>query len=455
MIPGKLDCTRSRPHPRSPVAYIHLLGTILTLLCSGALGQSPPPYPEIGWLARSSYCNPYFGFRLALPAEFKSEPIFLPVQSHGRHVLLAMHLQRLDRSADILISGFEDRSENPARFAAKARALQARERGLTTSGPGSISVQEHEFYRLNVVNDVHGMGTESSYFFVLRGYLLQIAIFSHEPDLVAALDSAVEHHLEFLEPGESSCTNSAPVSASSPHPVAEHPVAEPARLYYGPALPTDLVESTLRDAPGDSIPSGRFSQATFADPALGIRVELPPGWQALPNEEAYQITELMRDPTTDPGITDRRRALFHACTRVLFTAADPRTEPISQVHPSLAVAAMPQGCIPDMMLPVSSGDHDAAENLAVVLVRSLGVLMLGRGSMLSNSEGRAVTFNLDGALPYHLPGDMLSRRLGLRVSATANGPWLIFVYSVTPTLAAQRDLESRITIGSPDASPAK
>jgi hypothetical protein len=43
----------------------------------------------------------------------------------------------------------------------------------------------------------------------------------------------------------------------------------------------------------------------------------------------------------------------------------------------------------------------------------------------------------------------------LRVSTAASGPWLIFVYSVTGTPSAQRDLESRITIGFPDSNPAK
>jgi hypothetical protein len=414
------------------------------------MGQSPPPYPEIGWLAQSNYCNPYFGFRLALPAEFKSEPVFLPVQPAGRHMLLAMHLQRLDRSADLLISAIEDRSENPARFAAKARVQQAHERGFTTSGPSSISVHEHEFYRLTIVSNTESMGAESSYFLVLRDYVLQIAIFSHEPDLAAVLDSSIEHHLEFVEPGESACTHHAPVPSMS-QPL---PAAEPARLYYGPALPTDLVESTLREAPGNSIPSGQFAQSTFADPALGIRVVLPSGWSALPNEEAYRVTELMRDPTSDPGITDRRRALFRACARVLFSAADSRTEPIPEVHPSLAIAAMPLGCVPDMVLPATSEDRDAAVVFATALVRSTGVFLLGRGSMLSNSE-RRLTFNLDGTLPYRLPGEMLSRRLSLRVSVMASGPWLIFVYSVTPTPAAQRDLESHIAIGIPDPTPAK
>lgn len=458
MIPGKLDCTRIRPHLRNRAAHIMWLVmfrpvALLFIFCSVTLAQTvAPQYPEIAWLTRSTYCNPYFGFRLALPAELKSEPIYLPVQPRDQHALLAMHLRRLDRTADILISAVPDKSGNSARLAAKARAQQAHKRGLATSGPSSLSVHEHEFYRLRVISDTQSVGNESSYFLSLRGFLLHIAIFSHEHDLAAALDSSVEHHLEFIESGGSACT---PVNAPTPAAMASPAQPpEPTRLYYGPALPTELVESTLRESPGNAVPSGQLSHKTFTDPALGVRVELPPGWQALPNSEAYRATELMRDPVTDPENTDKRRALFSACSRVIFTAADLQTEPVSQLHPTLAIAAMPQGCIPDMVPPANSEDRSAAADFATVLARSLGATLLGHGSLDDSPDGR-LTFNLDGTLPYQVSGEKLLRRLGLRVSATASGPWLIFVYSVTPTHAAQRDLESRIAIGNPDASSAK
>jgi hypothetical protein len=135
---------------------------------------------------------------------------------------------------------------------------------------------------------------------------------------------------------------------------------------------------------------------------------------------------------------------------VLFTAADPATELITDVHPALAIAAVPQGCVPDMVPPTAL-DDPAAANFAAVLVRTLGVPLLRRASPERRAEG-SLTFNLDGALPYQLPGETLSRRLGLRVAATPSGPWLILVYSITPTPALQRDLDAHITIGLPEAA---
>jgi hypothetical protein len=453
MVPGKLDCTRSRYCLFNRVTNILILSAIfLGAFCSGAVAQSsslPPQYPEIARLGRSTYCNPYFGFRFTIPEGFKSEPVYLPVQPHGRHVLLAMHLQRLDRSAEVFISAFEDRSENSARLAARARIRQAHQGGLNTSGPSTVSVHEHNLYRLRIAAETNSLGDESSYYFVLRGYVVHVAIFTHERDLANALESAVER-LEFVEPGDSACTAAAPVAPAFTH----RPDPEPTLLYYGPALPTDLVESTLRNSPADSIPDGHFSHGTFVDSVLGVRVVLPPGWRTLPNREADQVTELMRDPTNDPGFTDRRRALFRACSRVVFTALDPGTELISQVHPALAVAAMPLGCVPDLVPPSTLEDRAASKDFATLLIRSLGVLLLNRGGIRGTSEGHLI-FNLDGTLPYQIPGEKLSRRLGLRVSATVSGPWLIFVYSVTPTAAAQRDLESRITIETPSVDAAK
>lgn len=443
MIPGKLDCNRISLRRRSRFTHIIFFVTFLCFSHTGTQAQSAPPeYPEVGWLGRSTYCNPYFGFRLALPAGFKSETIYLPVQPQGRHMLLATHLQRLDRSADLLISAFEDQSDDPAHLAAKARARQAHHGGLTTTGPTAGSIHDHRFYRLHIASGTPNAPDESSYFFMLRGYVVHFAVFAHEHELSAAIEAAIGR-LEFVEPGSAACVVPAD---SSPN------VAVP-RLYYGPALPTELVESTVRAQPGYSIPSGEFSHGAFTSPALGVRVELPPHWQPIPSHDAFRITELMRDPTSDPGSSDRRRALFRACSRVIFAAADSETELIAEVHPGIALVAMAQGCVPDMVMPAGADDHAASEELATVLARSLGVPLLTRGSARVNAQG-GLTFDLDGTLPYQVPGEKLSRRLSLRVSATASGRWFIFVFSATSTPAAQREIESRISIGPAPAGTA-
>jgi hypothetical protein len=436
---------------------------------------TPWQYPEVAWLDHSSYCNPYFGFRLALPAELKSERIFLPVQPQGRHMLLALRFQRLDRTSELFISAFEDRSQDAVPLAAKARVQQARASGLTTSGPNQFLLHDRPAYRLHITGDVAGPGSESSLYFAARGYVLHFAIFSHQPELAAAIVSAAEH-LEFLEPGDAACAVPAvaaappvPPSASAASDTAApdssgtlsfpplvnagpQPSANPPRLYYGPALPTGLVDATLHELPSRTVPSGELSRDVFADPALGLRFVLPHRWQSLSPDEAGRVTELMRDPVADTESADRRRALFRACSRVIFAASDPAIEITVGVHPALAIAAMPMGCVPDMLPAATASDRTASEDFATALLRSTGVLLLARGHIHAAPEGR-LTYHLDGTLPYQVPGEKLSRRLSLRLSATANGPWLIFIYSVTASPAEQRELESRITLGDP--SPAR
>jgi hypothetical protein len=495
---GKFDCIRTRLQLRPRAAHILLLLGSLCV-CSSALAQSsaqlsgPPPsaeiqstasYPELAWLARSSYCNPYFGLRLELPRDLKPEPIELPVQSGGHHMLLALHLQRLGRTADLFISASEEAPQNApsqntaddsARLAARQRLQQARASGLSASTPTALSVNQHPLYRLRVQSltgssltdgvlsaSASDLGNESSYFLDLQGHLLHVAIFSHDDSLAAAIASSIEH-MELLTPGTQACHPS-PASLPPSTAMPAETSTELPRLYYGPALPTALVESTLREQPGNFVPAGEFSHGAFTHSALGLRLELPQHWQPIPLEDSYQVTELMRDPTTDPDVADRRRSLFRACSRVLFAAADTRTDLVSPapyaagsgaaVHPALAIAAMPQGCIPDLVMPRSPDDRAASAEFATLLVRSLGLLQLTRGYIHSAPASSGLAFHLDGALPYQLPGEKLARRLSLRVSAIASGPWFVFVYSVTASPAQQRELESRIILSLAPASGA-
>ncbi len=484
-FPGKVDCTRSTPHLRSRAAHILLPFIFLCGFCAGARPQTSalPQYPEVAWLGQSSYCNPYFGIRLTLPSEFKSGPLYLPVQPLEHHMLLAQRFQRLDSTADLLISAMQNGSgdPDPALLAAKARVLDAHRQGLFTHGPKELSIQQHKLYSVRIANLAGGQ--ETSYYLTLRGYIVHIAVLSQEPNLLARLNSAVEH-LEFLDTEQSACTAAtptvmppatpaamaAPPTASSiaPQPAsssASQPAApEPAQLYYGPALPTALVAATVSQSPGRTVPTGQFSQRVFVDPELGLRVLLPPDWHPQSDDRADQIIELMRAPI-DPESDDLRRALFRACSRVLFTAdgpaaaLDPQPE-IPGLRPALAVLAMPQGCVPDMVPPATPEDSATNLNLfANSALHSLGVPLLNHGSFYraspNASDDRRPVFELDGALPYQLPGETLYRRLSLRVLIKPSGPWLIFVYSVAPSSAAQRELASHITIGTPQSIPAK
>ena len=241
-----------------------------TLHSYGATGGHPvadKSYPEIAWLGRSTYCNPYFGFRLALPRDLKAEPMHLPVQPSGRHMLLALHLQHLDRSADLFLSAFQDGAEDSARRAAKSRIQQARSAGLSASGPHKLNQHQRTFFRIHILSRTGDPGDESSYYFTQRGYVLHAAVFSEDETLDAAVGSAIER-LRFFGPAPSACMpTAAPAASVSAYPpsmaapasvtASAAPPGVPAalsplmqrRVCIRPALPTQLVESLLREQP--------------------------------------------------------------------------------------------------------------------------------------------------------------------------------------------------------------
>jgi hypothetical protein len=388
-------------------------------------------YPEIARLGPSSYCNPYFGFRVHFPSEYRAERIHLPVQPHGRHVLLALHIERLYHEAELIVAATEDGKEDAAERAAKMHSREAHDHRKIPSGPHGTEIGGKKLYRVRVSEDGLEAAGEDSYFMEERGNVLHFAIYSHDPELSSALASLI-HHMEFFEPGAEGC---------AADDAGEH-------LFYGPALPTEMVDEMIRARPADRVPAGVVTGRTFRAPAMGVRVELPAHWQPLPAEESYRVIELMRDPTEDEESSDRRRVLFRSCARVLFAAHDPQTEIIPEVHPGLVVAAMPRGCVPDLIFPASTEDHEGTEEFANLCARSIGLNLLHHGRLLRNPSGRLI-FHLDGALPYRVTGEPLLRRFSLRVSAAMQGRWVLFVYVVSPSPSAQREVESHIRFETP------
>lgn len=446
-VHARLDCTRIG-HWRAAGILLGILALWVggwVALGAAGMAQSAelPHYPEIGRLGRSSYCNPFFGFRLTLSPELKAEPLHLPIPPAGEHLLLAMKVSRLDRDATLNISAEArpqpiEALQQPAKMAARDLIQQARKDHRSTQGPGTIVAGQQYFYSVRVDQRGDGPGPENDLFFYVSQHVVRVAITSHDAKLADDLSKAVQH-MQFVDPAADACQIVLPGAMASNSPAFE-------RLYYGPALPAELVDETLKHSPGETVPPGQLANGIFADSALGLQVELPAGWKPLAADEAVGITELMRDPVTDAESWDRRRALFRACSRPLFAAINPRQELAQGVHPSMAVLAMPAGCIPDLKMPLSGENHEELNEFAELLLRSTGAKLLQSGGF--RATGDKPMLHLDGTLPYTRAGEMLARRFSLRLTARMQGPWLVLVYMVTEAPAGQRELESRIHLGS-------
>jgi hypothetical protein len=416
--PGKLDCTRISLRCRSRLIQILLLVLLSAGLTVPLRAQSlPTPYPEVARLGASSYCNSFFGFRMPMPAEMRIGRYHLPVQPPGKHLLLALNFSRLDRAADLYVSAFEDASPDAAHLAARARLQQFRRLGMNASAPPSVMIAGRESFRVRKEGDA-ATGDESSYYLAVHGWVLHFEIRSQPHGLESDIAAAVEH-LSFFDPA-------APGVACANDPI-----------YYGPALPTALVDETIGRHPGERVPAGELLDRTFAAPAIGLRVQLPPRWRPLSREESEKLPELLAE--AEPN---RRHELLRACSRVLFGAIDPLVEPVSGVHPSLEVMAMPRGCVPDLIPPTPEEGREQAMDFADVLLHSLGFRLSAQWRV----HAAPGAYHLDGFLPYHVPEEALARRLSLRVSVVPTGDYLLLFYSVTTSAAEQRKLEAGISL---------
>jgi hypothetical protein len=420
--PGKLDCTRIGHCRCTRGAQILLL----VLAFAAPSRAQAVPYPEIARLGSSSYCNPFFGFRMAMPSEMRLARYHLPVQPPGKHLLLAVSLSRLDRAADFYISAFEDRSPEAAHMAARVRLRQLYRAGANATAPAPLLIAGHKLFRVHAEGDA-ATGDESSYYLDARGWVVRFEIHAQqhglEPDIAAAIE-----HLSFFDPA-------APAAECTSDPV-----------YYGPALPTALVEETIERHPGERVPAGEFLRGTFQAPALGLQVQIPQRWRLLTREESEKLPELLAEPQPN-----RRHELLRACSRVLFGAIDPLVEPVSGVHPSLEAMAMPRGCVPDLVPPAPDAGREGATDFADVLLQSLG-FKLSEQWRVHAAPG---AYGLDGFLPYHVPEEALARRLHLRVSVLPAGEHLLLFYSVTTSQIEQRSLEAGISVAAGAGTPSE
>lgn len=370
-------------------------------------------YPELARLGPAEYCNPYFGFRLPLPPAIHSERYYRPNPPEGRHMLLALNLWRLDHSAELFITSFEDATPDAAGLAAHARLKQQKQVYFSASMPPPIEVAGHKIYRLKAEGDAH-LGYASTWFVELRGSVVVISLHSREPGLEPAVAAAVEH-MTFFAPGAEACAAG--------------------DLYYGPALPSALVEETIARAPGRSVPAGELQAGEYVAPALGLRVGMPPRWVPLSVEEREGLPELLAEPAPS-----RRHQLLRACSRVLFAAVDPLVEPVSGVHPSLGLLALPRGCVPDLLPPPLDAGREAEMEFGDLLLLSLG--------FAANDEWKLYheggLHHLDGVMPYHVPGEEMTRRLTVRVSVASRGDYLVLLYTVTTSPSEQRRLGEHI-----------
>ncbi|HUO59699.1 MAG TPA: hypothetical protein VMU24_03460 [Candidatus Acidoferrales bacterium] len=424
-----------------------LWGLMLLLGCTvlpRALSQDAPSIksptsrlePESGMLSQTRYTSLYFGFALNLPPSSDLRRIRATLQPSGIHALLALRNFAGDRSTRLVIRAHDARESGvDAEFFARERLQQLRESEPTWHGPEAKKFGDLPAWRIEIGQGGYAFVHSLSWFFALRGYVVQVDLDYSDEEYGAKMVKHIES-MEFF---------SAPLEDGRAAEVVG-PGAEP---YNGPALPTSFVDRMLTERPGEKLDAGEWHGQEYRNASAGLRVRLPQGWVAKPTTSAEHILLNGVDPDVQLETPDRRHELWLACTRTLIVAEDRAHAAVPGLYPALVITLLKRDCMPDLDIPTQKDDAFGLDLLASTLVRATEMTKFHRGRW--SQRGQNVTFALDGSLPYEVPQDRLARRLSLQLLLVPRGEYFITVFAMAENADALRRLEQGIVLEGADA----
>ncbi|HEX8924486.1 MAG TPA: hypothetical protein VF786_01770, partial [Terriglobales bacterium] len=137
--------------------------------------QSQALEPEAGMLSQRRYTSVYFGFALNIPPAEELRRIRATLQPSGIHALLALRNSAADRSTRLVIRAHDARqSGEDAEFFARERLQQLRATEPMWRGPEAKKLGALPAWRVEIGQGGYAFIHSVSWFFALRGYILQI-----------------------------------------------------------------------------------------------------------------------------------------------------------------------------------------------------------------------------------------------------------------------------------------
>jgi hypothetical protein len=317
-----------------------------------------------------------------------------------------------------------------AEYFARERLQQLRATEPTWHGPVAKKVGDHPAWRIEIGQGGYAFIHSVSWFFALRGYVVQVDLDSSDEQYGAKMEKAIEA-MEFFD---------APLDPVKAAEVAG-PGAEP---YDGPALPTSFVDRMLNERPGEKLDPGQWKGQEYRNASAGLRVRLPQGWVSRPVSATDHILLNGVDPDVQLETPDRRHALWLACTRTLVVAEDTAHPAAPGLHPAIVISLLKRDCMPDLEIPTQKDDAFGLDLLASTLVRATEMTKFNRGHW--KQRGPLITFSLDAALSYEVPQDRLARRMSLQLLLVPRGEYYIAVFAMAENADALRRLEQNIVL---------
>ena len=415
-----------------PTSVVAVLLSVALCGSAGLAAQSPanaspaPPgaadadsvYPEQGFLSSSHYLNQYFNFSFELPSDVNLRPVSEPAARDGNVPILDL-AGPAPADARILISAIPTAGGKNQDAKTWLRGLLDQElyRGVEElRGLSKVSLSGHQFYLFETRRGVEQHALLAG---VLRDYIVQVIVASHDEKVVRRLESSVEH-MQFFAPGQ----------------FRQYLQAD-CKAYDGPSISSHRLALLEADPPAKHIDPGTISGDFYENAALGFSYRIPQGWTleshgaVQPAVERFRSREDFGRPRT--GRMERR--LVAACSRILFSAWAKRPAADGQISyddfGEVTVSALSASCFPVMKFPHDVNDQQAFRDFMAQFELTYPIIADMRDAKVFTQDGVTILF-LHGTVAFQIPDDELSRRLSLGMAITERRGYLLTWFFAAP-----------------------
>ncbi len=377
-----------------------------------------PLLPEAGFLSNTHYTSQFFAFGFDLPLTVQGHEIMMPIMPPKEHALLALQYEKGDHHGSITVTATDPRpgfdADTPER---EQEELQRwAEAGGNFGEPNQFPVPSFMLRPNHFHSAVHHYGRKyaAQYWAGIDNYMVKIVITTSDRDFLRKARNLMAQAQFYcpLEDGTLVTKDGTPVKVEG----------EP---YYGPTVPTFRVNAAIRDEPGKNIPPGEVAAGVYSNPDLGLKYELPPGWE---------VAKEQSDPPIEASGL-RVYQFLHACSRTLLQIEPDRPpnakEPVAGA--TIILRALDPNCL-SMRTATSLTDKRTADEVAASL-EELGEFGEIASDQLESIHGHLFMI-FQGTLPAAEPREQLGKRLSQLIFLTRYNKMLLMWSLMAPNVDA-------------------
>jgi hypothetical protein len=396
-----------------------------------------PLLPESGYLSNTTYANNFFGFSLDLPITAQGHLVKLPLMPERQHALLAIAFQNGDRSGSLTIDATDPReglegfsAKQPAQplYSGSPGAIQAGA-PIEPQGQPQVSAQgtliapqaqpgTPRFYlpaeRFHLSERHKGEQYTALFRTEIKNYRVGVLIATNDKDFLQKSKQAMAA-MRFY------CTTDDGILATKEGDL----VTPEGERYEGPTVPTWRADVAIQGNRGLAIPPGEVAEGVYRNSALGLRYELPKGWEVLPTHNGG-------NPPADLSSL-REFQFLHACSRTLLRIQQPGPGEAagSARRPMIILRALDPNCL-SMKMPSALSDVKAAEGVGASLETLVEFGQVASHELVSVSGQLFTVFH--GTIAAPAEGEQLAQRMSQTTFATSYNKMLLVWSFMAPNV---------------------